>query len=659
MCKNNHFYLTTPIYYPSDNLHIGHAYTTVAADTLKRFKKQMGIDAYFLTGSDEHGQKIERKAKAVGKTPKAYVDEIVANIKSLWKLLNVDYDDYIRTTDDRHVKVVQKIFKQLYDQGDIYLSKYEGLYCTTCEAFYTELQLKDGCCPDCGKPVEKTQEEAYFLKLSKYQDWLIDHIETHPDFIQPVSRKNEMLNNFLRPGLADLCVSRTSVTWGIPVEFNPKHTVYVWIDALSNYISALGYGSEDTSLFDKYWPCDVHFVGKEIIRFHTIIWPIILHAIGLPVPKQIFGHGWLVMNGQKMSKSLGNVIDPVVLSNKYGADAVRYYLMRAIPFGSDGQFSYETFLTLINADLSNTLGNLLSRTVAMIEKYFGGQVQAPSAYTDVDKELIALALATPAKVEVKFNEFQFPQALEEIWNLVGECNKYIDVTEPWILGKTEEGKERLKAVLYVLAECIRFIAVLITANMPNTPAKIYLQLGIADTELTTWDSLQQFGLLKAGTQVQKLDAIFPRVDIKAELAQLEPEVPATPQQKPTPKKETPVESEDKANTIGFDDFTKVQMHVGKVLSCEKVEKSDKLLKFQLDMGTEQRTIVSGIAKYYDPTTLVGKQLIVVTNLAPRKLRGIESQGMILSAVSTDLESKEEKLTLLTVEAEVQNGAEVG
>ncbi|MDY5731444.1 MAG: methionine--tRNA ligase, partial [Eubacteriales bacterium] len=514
MCKNNHFYLTTPIYYPSDNLHIGHAYTTVAADTLKRFKKQMGIDAYFLTGSDEHGQKIERKAKAVGKTPKAYVDEIVANIKSLWKLLNVDYDDYIRTTDDRHVKVVQKIFKQLYDQGDIYLSKYEGLYCTTCEAFYTELQLKDGCCPDCGKPVEKTQEEAYFLKLSKYQDWLIDHIETHPDFIQPVSRKNEMLNNFLRPGLADLCVSRTSVTWGIPVEFNPKHTVYVWIDALSNYISALGYGSEDTSLFDKYWPCDVHFVGKEIIRFHTIIWPIILHAIGLPVPKQIFGHGWLVMNGQKMSKSLGNVIDPVVLSNKYGADAVRYYLMRAIPFGSDGQFSYETFLTLINADLSNTLGNLLSRTVAMIEKYFGGQVQAPSAYTDVDKELIALALATPAKVEVKFNEFQFPQALEEIWNLVGECNKYIDVTEPWILGKTEEGKERLKAVLYVLAECIRFIAVLITANMPNTPAKIYLQLGIADTELTTWDSLQQFGLIKAGTQVQKLDAIFPRVDIK-------------------------------------------------------------------------------------------------------------------------------------------------
>lgn len=659
MCKNNHFYLTTPIYYPSDNLHIGHAYTTVAADTLKRFKKQMGIDAYFLTGSDEHGQKIERKAKAVGKTPKAYVDEIVANIKSLWKLLNVDYDDYIRTTDDRHVKVVQKIFKQLYDQGDIYLSKYEGLYCTTCEAFYTELQLKDGCCPDCGKPVEKTQEEAYFLKLSKYQDWLIDHIETHPDFIQPVSRKNEMLNNFLRPGLADLCVSRTSVTWGIPVEFNPKHTVYVWIDALSNYISALGYGSEDTSLFDKYWPCDVHFVGKEIIRFHTIIWPIILHAIGLPVPKQIFGHGWLVMNGQKMSKSLGNVIDPVVLSNKYGADAVRYYLMRAIPFGSDGQFSYETFLTLINADLSNTLGNLLSRTVAMIEKYFGGQVQAPSAYTDVDKELIALALATPAKVEVKFNEFQFPQALEEIWNLVGECNKYIDVTEPWILGKTEEGKERLKAVLYVLAECIRFIAVLITANMPNTPAKIYLQLGITDTELTTWDSLQQFGLLKAGTQVQKLDAIFPRVDIKAELAQLEPEVPATPQQKPTPKKETLVESEDKANTIGFDDFTKVQMHVGKVLSCEKVEKSDKLLKFQLDMGTEQRTIVSGIAKYYDPTTLVGKQLIVVTNLAPRKLRGIESQGMILSAVSTDPESKEEKLTLLTVEAEVQNGAEVG
>ncbi len=648
------FYITTPIYYPSDNLHIGHAYTTVIADAIKRAKVQRGYDAYFLTGTDEHGQKIERKALENGKTPKEYVDGIVANIKTLWKLLDISYDDYIRTTDERHIKVVQAIFKQLYEQGDIYKSEYEGLYCTTCEAFFTELQLKDGCCPDCGKPVEKTKEEAYFLRLSKYQDWLIDYIEANPDFIQPVSRKNEMLSNFLKPGLNDLAVSRTSVNWGIPVSFDEKHTVYVWIDALSNYISALGYGSEDTTLYDRYWPADLQLVGKEIIRFHTIIWPIILHALQLPLPKQVFGHGWLVINGQKMSKSLGNVIDPVVLANKFSSDAVRYYLLRAVPFGSDGQFTYESFLTLINADLSNTLGNLVSRTVAMIEKYFDAKVQVPNTYLDVDKVLINLALATPAKVTARVNELLIPQALEEIWNLCDHCNKYIDMTEPWVLGKTDEGKERLKTVLYVLAESIRFIAVLLAPFLPNTPGKIFTQLGINETNTQNLDSLQNFGILKEDTVVQKGEAIFPRVDIKAEIAQLNPEK----KEETKPSKPEKKQDENKANTIGIDDFAKVEMKVGKVITCEKMENSDKLLKFVLDMGSEQRTILSGIAKYYNPQDLVGKHLIVVTNLAPRKMRGVESQGMILSALHMD-DNNEEVLTVLTVADAVKNGAEVG
>jgi len=661
MCDNckEKFYLTTPIYYPSDNLHIGHAYTTVIADAIKRSKLQQGKNAYLLTGTDEHGQKIERKASDMGKTPKEYVDGIVANIKSLWKLLDIEYDDYIRTTDERHVKVVQAIFKQLYEQGDIYKSEYEGLYCTTCEAFYTELQLKDGCCPDCGKSVEKTKEEAYFLRLSKYQDWLIDYIEKHPDFIQPSSRKNEMLNNFLKPGLNDLAVSRTSVNWGIPVSFDTKHTVYVWIDALSNYITALGYGSEDTSLYDEYWPADLHLVGKEIIRFHTIIWPIILHALNLPIPKQIFGHGWLVINGQKMSKSLGNVIDPVILAKRFSADAVRYYLLRAIPFGSDGQFTYESFLTLINADLSNTLGNLVSRTVAMIEKYFEGRLQAPEQYNDVDQDLIALALATPEKVRKEVDHLQMPQALEEIWTLCDHCNKYIDMTEPWVLGKTEEGRARLKTVLYVLAECIRFIAVLIAPYMPNTPAKIYAQMGLADPSLETLESLQKFGGLQAGTLVKKGEALFPRVDIKAELAQLEPEQRSLQQAKPKQEKQPEKsDNEHKANTITIDDFAKVEMKVGKVLLCERMESSDKLLKLVLDMGSEQRTILSGIAKFYAPEDLLGKQLIVVTNLAPRKMRGVVSQGMILSALHQD-ENGQEVLTVLTVAGNVKNGAEVG
>ncbi|KZL90001.1 methionine--tRNA ligase [Clostridium magnum] len=636
------YYITTPIYYPSAKLHIGNTYTTVASDALARFKRLTGYDVMFLTGTDEHGQKIQRLAETKGVTPIEYVDEIVAGIKDLWKMMNVSYDKFIRTTDNYHIKAVQDIFKKLYDQGDIYKDSYEGWYCTPCESFWTETQLVNGNCPDCGRPVEKAKEEAYFFRMSKYAPKLITYIESHPEFIQPESRKNEMINNFLKPGLQDLCVSRTSFDWGIPVTFDEKHVVYVWIDALANYITALGYGSENDDLYKKYWPADVHLVGKDILRFHTIYWPIMLMALGIPLPKQVFGHGWLLVDGGKMSKSKGNVVDPVVLVNHFGTDPVRYYLLREIPFGSDGLFNNEIFIKKINSDLANDLGNLLSRTCAMVEKYFDGVIPAPKAKEAIDDELINLALATPKKVEKSIDDLKIPEALDSIWELIGRSNKYIDETTPWILAKDEAKKERLGTVLYNLSEALRIVSVCVSSFLPETSENINKQLNV---ELTTWDSVASFDGTSAGTKVSKGELLFPRIDVEKkieELNMLKEQQLAENKPKMQPLKEE----------ITIEDFEKIDLRVVKVLACEPVKGAKKLLKLKVDIGGEERQVISGIAKYYEPSDLVGKYVVLVANLKPAKLRGELSQGMILAA-STDDDSK---LCTVTIPEELPTGS---
>ncbi|MBQ2848012.1 MAG: methionine--tRNA ligase [Clostridia bacterium] len=617
------FYITTPIYYPSDKLHIGHTYSTVAADTMARYKRFQGYDTFFLTGTDEHGQKIEDKAKEAGVTPKEYVDKIVAGIKDLWNLMNISNDKFIRTTDEYHEKAVQKIFTKMYEKGDIYKGHYEGLYCKPCESFWTETQAVDGKCPDCGRPVTKEREEAYFFKLSAYADKLLKYYEDHPGFIEPQSRQNEMVNNFIKPGLQDLCVSRSSFKWGIPVPVNEDHVIYVWLDALTNYITALGFGSEDDTLYKKFWPADVHLIGKDIIRFHTIYWPAFLMSIDEPLPEKIYGHGWVLLEGGKMSKSKGNVVDPVILAERYGVDALRYYLLREIAFGSDGVFSNENLINRINSDLANDLGNLVSRTVAMVQKYFGGTVPAEREAGDFDEDLKALAAQTAADAEKELDKLNFSVALTNIWKFISRTNKYIDETAPWTLAKEESSKARLAEVMYNLCESIRIISVLIAPFMPSTAPEIRKQLGI--TEEIKWSECGVFGK-EATYTVVKGDIIFPRIDLEKELAELEAAKEAANPVNPLKEEIQGVAK------IGIDDFAKVDLRVAKITECEPVKKAKKLLKLTLDDGTgDPRTVASGIAKWYKPEELIGKSVILVSNLKPAVLCGVESQGMILAA----------------------------
>ena len=647
-CKGKPYYISTAIAYTSRKPHIGNSYEIVLTDAIARYKRMLGYDVFFQTGTDEHGQKIEIYAQSEGCTPKEYVDKVAGEIRDICDVLNTSYDYFIRTTDKDHERTVQKIFKKLYEQGDIYKGSYEGLYCTPCESFWTESQLVDGKCPDCGREVKAAKEEAYFLKLSKYQKQLEDYIESHPDFIYPESRKKEMLNNFIKPGLQDLCVSRTSFKWGIPVDFDPNHVVYVWIDALSNYITSLGYDPDGSGEnYKKYWPADVHIIGKDIVRFHTIYWPIMLLALGEPLPKQVYGHGWLLFGEDKMSKSRGNVIYADELVKLIGVDAVRYYLLSEMPFASDGSITYETIIERFNSDLANTLGNLVNRTIAMNNKYFGGVVQEPNTGEELDSELEQFCYDTMKKVDECIDSFHISDAVEAVMNLAKRCNKYIDETTPWVLAKDESLKPRLGTVLYNLLEAIRYIAVLVEPFMPDTCKKIFEQI---NCDIKSYDSLEKFGAYKAGTQLSNPTPLFVRIDPDKLYAEIEE------MQKKSAEGEKSIEEVEEiepiAEEISIDDFAKSDIRVGKVLACEKVKKSKKLLKFTLDDGMGERTIVSGIAQYYKPEELVGKSVLFVANLKPVKLCGVESQGMILSA------EKGDSLTLITVDSAIDNGSKI-